>query len=146
MTESGCLEDLEAASAALQMVRDHGVSISIDDFGTGYSSLAYLHKLPASTLKIDRSFVTRLSEDPHTLHVVRAIMRVAHSLDMQVVAEGIETMDQLEHLRALDCDFGQGYLYAKPIAADLVDALLDASQSLDERSIAAPRDKDHSAS
>jgi len=101
-------------------LRRHGVSVALDDFGTGYSSLSYLHQYPLQALKIDRSFVAELrpDDDGSSSAVVRAIQALAGSLDMQVIAEGIETESQLQALRALGCEFGQGYLFGTPQPID----------------------------
>ena len=97
-----------------------GVSLSIDDFGTGYSSLAYLRKLPARQLKIDQSFVQDLGTSQDALAVVDAVIKLAHALGLQVVAEGVETARQRDILLTLQCDELQGYLFAKPMAARLL--------------------------
>jgi len=87
----------------------------MDDFGTGYSSLSYLHRFPLNTLKIDRSFVMRMTDNAENGEIVRTIITLARSLEMDVVAEGVETEGQLEQLRTLDCDFGQGFLFSRPV-------------------------------
>jgi EAL domain-containing protein (putative c-di-GMP-specific phosphodiesterase class I) len=94
-----------------------GVQLSIDDFGTGYSSLSYLHRFPIDTLKIDRSFVTRMIENTENAEIVRTIVVLAQNLGMDVVAEGVETPEQLMLLRELNCENGQGYLFSKPVDA-----------------------------
>ena len=90
----------------------------MDDFGTGYSSLSYLTRFPISTLKIDRSFISYMADGDENAAIVRTIITLAQNLNMDVVAEGIETQDQVARLRALDCEFGQGYFFSKPISRE----------------------------
>ena len=118
ITESGIIDNIEEARRTLSALRDLGVKLAIDDFGTGYSSLSYLHQLPLTTLKIDRSFVKDLGQKETPSAVTRAIVDVAGALGLEVVAEGIETREQLDFLRALACQRGQGYLFAKPMPRD----------------------------
>ena len=110
--------------AILFELKELQIDLALDDFGVGYSSLAYLKRFPFSSLKIDRSFVQRVGSDPEDAAVVRAIVTIAKTLHMNVVAEGIETVDQFEQLRALGCDRGQGYYFARPMTAHAVDELL----------------------
>ena len=105
----------EAAVGLLTELRRLGVQLSIDDFGTGYSSLSYLQRFPIDTLKIDRSFVTQMMENEENLAIVRTIVALAQNLGMDVVAEGVETEDQLKLLRKLECQNGQGYLFSTPL-------------------------------
>jgi EAL domain-containing protein (putative c-di-GMP-specific phosphodiesterase class I) len=118
------MENFETAIEMLNQLRTLGIELSIDDFGTGYSSLSYLHRFPISTLKIDRSFVSRMSDNNENAEIVRTIMMLARSLKMDVVAEGVETADQLTQLAMLECEYGQGYYFSKPLsvagAADLL--------------------------
>src|SRR5581483_1846920 len=114
LTESALMIDPEGAASALKMLRSMGVSIAIDDFGTGYSSLSYLRRLPIDKLKIDRSFIRDLPSSPTDESIVRAIVSLAHSVGLQVVAEGVETSEQLECIRALHCDQWQGYYCCPP--------------------------------
>jgi len=120
ITESVAMEDTQETLRAFSQLAGVGVSLSIDDFGTGYSSLAYLRKLPARQLKIDRSFVMDLGSSPDALAVVDAVIRLAHALGLRVVAEGVETPRQRDILLALHCDELQGYLFAKPMAAKML--------------------------
>jgi EAL domain-containing protein (putative c-di-GMP-specific phosphodiesterase class I) len=113
ITESAVLQDVEGATERLAALREMGVRVSIDDFGTGYSSLSYLQRLPIDELKIDRSFIQRLGHGP-TGAIVGSIVDLAHAIGLSVVAEGIETEEQLAILRALECDLGQGFLLARP--------------------------------
>jgi diguanylate cyclase (GGDEF)-like protein/PAS domain S-box-containing protein len=115
ITESMVMEDIEAATEMLKQLRSLGVQLSIDDFGTGYSSLSYLHRFPIDTLKIDRSFVTQMSENNENAEIVRTIVMLAQNLGMDVVAEGVETNEQLALLRKLGCENGQGYFFSKPL-------------------------------
>jgi diguanylate cyclase (GGDEF)-like protein/PAS domain S-box-containing protein len=124
ITESVVMEDGEAAALMLSQLRDLGIELCIDDFGTGYSSLSYLHKFPINTLKIDRSFVSRIGETGENLEIVRAIVMLARSLGMEVVAEGVETAVQLAQLRTLGCEYGQGYFFSKPLDSEAATALL----------------------
>jgi EAL domain-containing protein (putative c-di-GMP-specific phosphodiesterase class I) len=114
ITESVMIRDIESVRKVLEGLKVFGIEVHVDDFGTGYSSLSYLHRLPVDALKVDRSFVGRLPGDKDADVLVRTIIDLGHHLGMQVVAEGIETRAQLERLRALGCEFGQGFLLAKP--------------------------------
>jgi EAL domain-containing protein (putative c-di-GMP-specific phosphodiesterase class I) len=109
----------------LNDIRAHGVNISIDDFGTGYCSLSYIAKLPLTSLKIDRAFITGMTEGPQGMAIV-----LAHALKLSVVAEGVETEEQARMLWLLACDELQGYLYGKPVSATEIEALLRADRSL----------------
>jgi diguanylate cyclase (GGDEF)-like protein/PAS domain S-box-containing protein len=124
ITEGFLVEDPEAATAMLVKLRTLGVHVAIDDFGSGYSSLSYLKHFPIDRLKIDRSFVRDLSIDLDDAAISKAVIALAHSLDLQVVAEGVETAAQLAFLQAYQCDIVQGYLYSPPIQADDVAAIL----------------------
>lgn len=117
ITESVILESTALATDKLHELHDLGAQLSIDDFGTGYSSLSYLHQFPFDTLKIDRSFVSRMSDAPERVAIVKTIVQLAKSLGMEAVAEGIETTAQLAGLRAMGCRYGQGFLFSKPVPA-----------------------------
>jgi diguanylate cyclase (GGDEF)-like protein/PAS domain S-box-containing protein len=124
LTESIVMENTEAVAADLKQLHDLGVSISIDDFGTGYSSLTYVKSFPVDRLKIDQCFIRDLATDPSDAAIVRAIVSLGHSLELAVVAEGVETPDQLAHLDSEGCDEVQGYYFGKPMPADEFLALL----------------------
>jgi diguanylate cyclase (GGDEF)-like protein/PAS domain S-box-containing protein len=115
ITESVFSDNIEAAVGLLTQLREIGVQLSIDDFGTGYSSLSYLQRFPIDTLKIDRSFVTQMMENEENLAIVRTIVALAQNLGMDVVAEGVETEDQLNLLKKLECENGQGFLFSTPL-------------------------------
>jgi diguanylate cyclase (GGDEF)-like protein/PAS domain S-box-containing protein len=114
ITEGAVMENIDTATEMLRHLRDLGVQLAIDDFGTGYSSLSYLHRFPIDTLKIDRSFVTRMADNPENVEIVRTIVMLAQVLGMDVVAEGVETKEQLKLLRDLQCEYGQGYYFSRP--------------------------------
>ena len=118
LTEGTLMADSQQSLALLRELRSLGLTLAIDDFGTGYSSLAYLRSFPVSVLKIDRSFVRDMQLDPRNANLVKAMVQMAHSLDLSVTAEGIETQAQLDALRALGCDTGQGYGLGRPMPAD----------------------------
>jgi diguanylate cyclase (GGDEF)-like protein/PAS domain S-box-containing protein len=126
ITESAIMTDPKAAAETLNNLRAIGVSISLDDFGTGYSSLSYLQTFPIDTLKIDRSFIQRLGSSNDSDEIVRTIVNLAHTLGMEVTAEGIEEPSQRAHLSNLACESGQGYLYSRPISDVNVEQMLAA--------------------
>ena len=127
ITETVVMEDGEAAAAMLSQLRELGIGLCIDDFGTGYSSLSYLHRFPINILKVDRSFVSRVGAAGENLEIVRAIVMLAGSLGMEVVAEGVETAVQLAQMRAIGCEYGQGYFFSKPLDSEAATALLRRS-------------------
>jgi PAS domain S-box-containing protein/diguanylate cyclase (GGDEF)-like protein len=130
LTESLIMEDIEGNIGKLRAIRDLGVRIAIDDFGTGYSSLAYLARLPVNALKIDRSFIITMAKGPDSMAIVATIISLAHSLNLRVVAEGVETEEQKHLLKLLQCDEMQGYLFSKPLpAADLLNLLREKGKS-----------------
>jgi EAL domain-containing protein (putative c-di-GMP-specific phosphodiesterase class I) len=124
ITESVLMDQSDAGIRSLGVLRELGVKLVLDDFGTGYSSLSYLKHLPLDTIKIDRSFVTELTEDDANLPIVEAVISLAHGLGIGVVAEGIETEEQLTRLGQLGCDRGQGFYFARPLPPDDVPRLL----------------------
>ena len=124
LTESIFLQRIESTIATLQKLHEMGIAISIDDFGTGYSSLNYLKRFPISILKIDRVFVNDITSNPDDAAIASAIITMAHSLKLEVVAEGVETEEQLQFLRTNHCDKMQGYLFSKPLPADELAQLL----------------------
>jgi diguanylate cyclase (GGDEF)-like protein/PAS domain S-box-containing protein len=121
ITESVLMEDVESSIESLLALKSLGVRLAIDDFGTGYSSLGYLRRFPVDVVKIDRSFVAGLGTDPAATAIVAAVVNLSHALGLSVVAEGVETEEQLVALRALRCDRAQGYYWSQPIAADELD-------------------------
>jgi diguanylate cyclase (GGDEF)-like protein len=131
MTESLLLHNAEENIAVLRKLGKDGVRIAVDDFGTGYSSLAYLRQLPIDTLKIDRTFVRDIESDPEDAAIIHAVVAMGHSLDLQVTAEGVESMGQLQALQHLGCDEYQGYLFSKPLPAVEIAAKFLAPRSLD---------------
>jgi EAL domain-containing protein (putative c-di-GMP-specific phosphodiesterase class I) len=117
ITENVIMENTHSATSTLQRLKALGVQLHMDDFGTGYSSLSYLRRFPIDTLKIDRSFVSQMGVDDESLAIVQTIVILAHNLGMSVTAEGIETAAQLALLQTMKCEFGQGYLFSKPVDA-----------------------------
>jgi diguanylate cyclase (GGDEF)-like protein/PAS domain S-box-containing protein len=115
ITEGLMIEDMETSTHSLQKLRDLGVSIAIDDFGTGYSSLRYLARLPVDSLKIDRSFVATMIHEPDSMTIVSTVITLAHALHLQVVAEGVETEEQLKLLNLMRCDEHRGFLFSRPL-------------------------------
>ncbi len=130
ITESVLMEDIPSAIAKLQHLRALEVQIAIDDFGTGYSSLNYLKHFPADFLKIDKSFIAGVAEDPGDIAIVRAVTTLAQTLGIQVVAEGVETAEQLAQLQALECDGGQGFLFSPPRPNEAIAAMLAEHSSV----------------
>lgn len=118
ITESAVMDNPEKAIAMLRRLKNLGLQLSIDDFGTGYSSLSYLHRFPIDTLKIDRSFVGSMEDGTENGEIVRTVIALAKALNLDVVAEGIETIHQLHQLRILGCEYGQGYLFSRPVALE----------------------------
>jgi EAL domain-containing protein (putative c-di-GMP-specific phosphodiesterase class I) len=125
LTESMLMADVAQTSAMLGGLKALGIELAIDDFGTGYSSLSYLKQFPLDTLKIDRSFVDGLGTDPQDTAIVRTVVALAKSLNLEVTGEGIETIEQSNQLAALGCERGQGYYFSKPLTSAAITDLLD---------------------
>lgn len=119
ITESVIMDNASEATTMLEQLRALGAQISIDDFGTGYCSLSYLHTFPLDVLKVDRSFVSRMADAPNNAEIVRTIVVLAHNLGLEVIAEGVETEEDVERLTALGCEYAQGYFYSRPLTAEL---------------------------
>lgn len=130
VTESMLMENFDASITKLNAIRELGVDLSLDDFGTGYSSLAYLHRLPLTALKIDRSFIDGMTEDANKTSIVSTIISLAQALQLKVIAEGVETEDQLRLLQLLRCNHIQGYLTGRPSPADVAAGFLKAQESI----------------
>lgn len=130
ITESAIMENVESATAILWQLRKLGIQLYMDDFGTGYSSLSYLRRFPIDKLKIDRSFVSQMMVDNESLEIVRTIVMLARNLGMNAIAEGVETHEQLTQLMSLQCEYGQGYFFSKPVDADTACSLIAASSPL----------------
>jgi diguanylate cyclase (GGDEF)-like protein/PAS domain S-box-containing protein len=132
ITESTMMERSETVAALLAELRELGVDIHIDDFGTGYSSLSYLRMLPVNAVKIDRSFISGMQEKQERGEMVRAIVALAHNLRLAVIAEGVETADELDALRTLGCEFAQGYLFDRPLSVSAASELVVHRPKLEE--------------
>lgn len=127
ITETALMQDADETIRLVHRLKDYGLSLVIDDFGTGYSSLSYLQRLPIDTLKVDRSFVSRIKTEPDgNRNIVEAIISLAHRLNMVVVAEGVETEEQLAILMDMNCQFGQGYLFSSPLSKSKIDELIES--------------------
>jgi EAL domain-containing protein (putative c-di-GMP-specific phosphodiesterase class I) len=124
LTETTLLADIEAAVSKIEDLQTLGIGVEIDDFGSGYSSLGYLTRLPVNNLKIDRSFITSLGVSKSGVPIIRAILAMADSLNMKVIAEGIETLEQLNNLLDLDCLYGQGFLFNAALDSDAAQELI----------------------
>ncbi|MGF1541368.1 MAG: EAL domain-containing protein [Pleurocapsa sp.] len=124
ITESALLEPETSVQNTLKEIKNRNIKLSLDDFGTGYSSLSYLRRFPIDNLKIDRSFVEQMNFDAENFEIVRVIITLAKTLGMQTISEGVETIEQLNQLKALGCEFGQGYLFSKPLSAKVVESML----------------------
>jgi len=129
VTETGLMDDRENALSTLNKLQEMGIKIALDDFGTGYSSLTYLQYLPIDVVKIDRSFIRNITQDSKNAAITKAIISMSHTLNLLVLAEGIETEEQQEFVRSIHCDQAQGYLYHKPMPADDICTLLQGKPS-----------------
>lgn len=138
LTESSLMGDAGDTVCKLLRLKELGISISVDDFGTGYSSLSYLKHLPIDTIKVDRSFVRDIVNDPDDAAIVDAIVAMAHSLKLNVIAEGVETREQLEFLRQRKCQQAQGYYFARPLDVQQFEAFLAQGTSNEEMSVSTP--------
>lgn len=136
ITESVLMDDLEVTVATLQRLKALGVLLAVDDFGTGYSSLSYLQHLPVSTLKVDRSFITKMLASSEGGELVRTVVMMARALNLTVTAEGVETCEQLEHLKTLGCEHAQGYLFSKPLEVQAVGEYLALYAQKEPESVA----------
>jgi len=130
VTESVIMHDAQSVVANLQAFRNMGVKLSVDDFGTGYSSLSYLKRFPVDRLKIDQSFVRDISTDADDVAIAQAVITLGHTMNLRVIAEGVETLEQLAFLRANQCDEMQGYLFGKPVPAHEFGKLLESGRTL----------------
>jgi diguanylate cyclase (GGDEF)-like protein len=130
ITESMIMENIEAAVETMNLLREMGIRIHIDDFGTGHSSLSYLHRFPISALKIDRSFISKLTADGSNKEIITSIISLANSLKVDVIAEGVELEHQLSNIRKMDCGFCQGFLLARPLAVNDIDAWMHQQKQL----------------
>lgn len=125
LTEGMLLDNIEATIASMKRLKDIGIEFSLDDFGTGYSSLQYLQRLPLNQLKIDRSFVNDIADNSNDLAIVCTIIAMAKNLNLNVIAEGVETVEQRDLLQASGCLHYQGYLFGKPVPIEQFEALID---------------------
>jgi EAL domain-containing protein (putative c-di-GMP-specific phosphodiesterase class I) len=127
ITESAVMEDIGKSLKTLERIKKLGVHLALDDFGTGYSSLSLLDRLPVDLIKIDRGFVRKMADDESRATLVAVVIDLAHRLGLQVVAEGIETEDDMRRLTAMGCEFGQGYYFARPLGAPAARLLIARS-------------------
>jgi EAL domain-containing protein (putative c-di-GMP-specific phosphodiesterase class I) len=126
ITETAIMRNVSTVVARLAVLKEAGVRIAIDDFGTGYSSLAYLQQFPVDTLKIDRSFISTMSDSPESSALIRTLVQLGKTLGLETLAEGIEESAQYSQLERDQCDSGQGYLYARPLDADAIEPFITA--------------------
>ncbi len=130
ITEGEIMSSSPQVTSTLKHLKQRGIKLCIDDFGTGYSSLSYLDRFPIDSLKIDRSFVSRIGSSGENTQTIRAIITLAHNLNIEVVAEGVETLEQLIQLKILNCEKVQGFFYSKPVDAAQATQLLEADRNL----------------
>ncbi|HLX02839.1 MAG TPA: EAL domain-containing protein, partial [Trinickia sp.] len=133
VTETALMRNADATAKRLRAIKDLGVRIAVDDFGTGYSSLGYLKRFPVDRLKIDRSFVSDIGASDDDETITSAIIALAHSLELQVIAEGVETSSQLDFLRERSCHEMQGFFFAKPMPRDAIPGLLQQGMATAEQ-------------
>ncbi|MBF0370258.1 MAG: EAL domain-containing protein [Magnetococcales bacterium] len=138
ITENICLEEIKTVITKLEQIRLMGPALAVDDFGTGYSSLSYLQQLPVALVKIDRSFVRELPDNPNASAITGAIIAMARSLDLKVVAEGVENLQQMAFLRSRGCQLAQGFLFSKPLPPDAFTELLELKHSSGDPFVIAP--------
>jgi EAL domain-containing protein (putative c-di-GMP-specific phosphodiesterase class I) len=131
ITESAIMEDAEGALSMLRRLKNKGIKLSIDDFGTGYSSLSYLQKFPVDTLKVDRSFISGMNLNEENVAIVRAVLVLAKSMGLEVVAEGVEEPEELNLLKGLDCEYVQGFYFSRPLDTDSACKFLDTDSNHD---------------
>ena len=124
VTETLMVEQPEHVADAMSRLRKQGIRIAADDFGTGYANLSFLNRFPLDVLKIDRSFITNMAEDPRSRKIVKTITNLAKDFGMSIIAEGIESSDEIKMLRDFGCDFGQGFLLSRPVPVDAAEALV----------------------
>jgi len=124
LTESSLMDNTATSVGKMKELRNAGIHISIDDFGTGFSSLSYLKRFPLSALKIDRSFISDIPEDQDDIAITNAIIALANTLKIEVIAEGVESMEQLEYLRENNCANAQGFLFSKPLSVSNMELFL----------------------
>ena len=132
ITENVLIKDTQAQLDLIKRIKDKNISIALDDFGTGYSSISYLRNLSSNVLKIDKKFIDTIEHSQSDRNLVRAIISLAHNFKMEVIAEGIETQEQLEILREMNCDHGQGYLFAKPMPAEEFERFFHTTNGTDK--------------
>jgi EAL domain-containing protein (putative c-di-GMP-specific phosphodiesterase class I) len=130
ITENSLMENSASVAANVNALRRLGIELYVDDFGTGYSSLTYLRDLPVSALKIDRSFVASMLSDTGSREIVRSVVTLAHNFDLIAIAEGVESVEQMVALRALNCECGQGYLFSEPVNWEDASALIETPFAL----------------
>ena len=124
ITETALMGDIERSVDILTQLRKEGISLALDDFGTGHSSLSYLKRFPVNMIKIDRSFVTNILQNPHDAAIAGTIISLAHSLNLNITVEGIETKEQLEYFKLQDCQEGQGFYFSRGVSAEAITKLL----------------------